>query len=347
MCPYAEYKIGHEKGAGQFGNAPLFLTSFTPLEITLAALALLPLVPLITIPFTLYGVFQWLVVSVSIAVAIQIGTQLILRRHYRKVYTNSELEQILSRVNRQMGFSSEFELWEYSSDKPVLAPVSALLYRALVISKPAEEDLLASPEMAETVLADQLKDMQSGHTISTGLPIFIFVLVASFLVQWTGLPLGLAVNIVWALFFVFVIVIGWTVLVGKDNLRNVVLEVYGVHPDMARCVVFRGFQPTKAEMRDILKRPIDPLSKDVFRMKAGISYFAALFLSLLAGMALNSWVSNLFPPDYPIILEVVYFLPIGVSVFVFLALFGLAVRVRYEYPDSNSDMQSVPKFDKT
>ncbi len=338
MCPYADYKIGHEKWAGQFGNAPILLTSITSLEITLIALTLLPLVPSMTIPFTLYGVFQWLVISVSIAVSIQIGFQMILRRHYRKVYTNFDLEQILSKVNGRMGFSSEFELWGYSSDKPVLVPVSTPLYRALVISRPAEEDLLASPEMAETILADHLKDIQNGYTFSAGLPIFIFVLVSSVLVQWTGLSLGQAVSIAWTLFFVLVIVIGWTVLVGKDNLRNMVLEVYGVHPDMARCVVFRGSQPTEAEMRDILKKPIDPLSKDVFRMKACLSFFAALFFSLLAGIVLNSWVSTLNPPGYPIIFEGMFFLPIGVSVFVFLGLFGSAVRVRYEYVDSNSDL---------
>ena len=337
MCPYAGYELGHEKGAGKLGNGPAFLNNFLPTDLSILALTLFPLFPAVIMPFTIYGVFQWLVTSLSIALVIQIGLQGILRHHYRRLYTNSELEQILSRVNGRMGFSVEVELWEYSSDKPVLVPISSPLYRALVISKPAEEDLLISPTMAEPVLADHIKDIQGGPISSAWFPIFIFVLISPFLVQWTGLPLNLAVNILWALFFVIVIVIGRTVLVGKDNLRNVVLEAYGIHPDMARCVVFRGSQPTEAEMREISKRPIDPLSKDVFRMKAGFSFFAALFLSLLVGMALTSWVSSLNPPGYPIIFEGMFFLPIGVSVFVFLVLFGLAVRVRYEYIDSNSD----------
>jgi hypothetical protein len=191
--------------------------------------------------------------------------------------------------------------------------------------------------MAEPVLADHLKDIQGGPISSGWFPIFIFVLVSSFLVQWTGLPLGQAASIVWALFFVLVIFIGRTVLVGKDNLRNVVLEVYGVHPDMARCEVFRGSQPNRAEMREILKKPIDPLSKDGSRVKAGVSYFAALFLSLLAGMSLNSWISTFIPPGHEIFYGGMFFLPIGVSLFVFLVVFGLAVRVRYEYVDEHSD----------
>ncbi len=336
MCPYADYEIGHEKGAGKFGNGSVFLNNFFPTDLSLIALTLIPLFPTVTMPFTIYGVFQWLVISLSIAFAIQIGLQVVLRHHYRRLYANSELEQILSKVNGRMGFSADVELWECSNDKPVLVPISALLYRALAISRPAEEDLLASPTMAEPVLADHLKDIQGGPLSSTWLPIFVFVLVSSLMVQWTGLPLYQAVNISWALFFVVVIVIGRTVLVGKEKPHNVVFEAYGVHPDMARCVVFRDSQPTEAEMREISKRPIDPLSKDVFRMKAYLSFFAALFLSLLVGMALTTWVSTLNPPGYPIIFEGMFFLPIGVSVFVFLGLFAIAMRVRYEYVDPNS-----------
>ena len=349
MCPNAGYKIGHEKGAGKNGNAPILLYDFLPMEL---ALFVVPFVvglayfPTITIPFTIAGILSWLAEIIFIAVAIQIAFQVVLRYRFRNPYTNSELEHLITRVQTHMGNSKNVELWEYSSIKPVLVPLSGILFRSLVISKPAEEDLLASPEMAELVLADHLESVNHGLLLSTWLPMFSLVLLASLFVRWTGLVPEQTIWISWVFFWAIVLYSAKQLLFGKEDKANTVLETYGTHPDVARCIVFRGSAPTEAEMKDISKKPINPLSKEADRTKSYIPFFGALIISLIVGALLSSWVLTLAPTSFRIIDDFVKILPVLVSICVFMGLFFYPTRITYEYPKQPLN-QSVTKFDKT
>lgn len=349
MCPNADYKIGHEKGAGKNGNAPILLYDFFPMEL---AFFFVPFVvgvaysSTLRIPFTITGVLSWLVEIITIAVAIQITFQVVLRYRFRNPYSNSELEHLITRVQTHMGIFKNVELWEYSSIKPVLVPLSGILFRSLVISKPAEEDLLASPEMAELVLADHLESINHGLLLSTWLPIFSLVLLASLFVRWTGLTPEQTIGISWVFFWAIVVHSAKQLLFGKEEKVNAVLETYGTHPDVARCIVFRGSAPTEAEMKDISKKPINPLSKDENRTKSYISFLGALIISLIVGTLLSLWVLTLAPTPFQTISDFVKILPMLVSLCVFMGLFFYSTRITYEYPEPSSN-PFVPEFDKT
>jgi hypothetical protein len=349
MCPNAGYRIGHEKGAGKNGNAPFLLYDFLPMELAFFAV---PFVVgqayslTIKIPLTITGILSWLAEILAIAVTIQIAFQAVLRYRYRNPYTNSELEHLITRVQTHMGISKNVQLWEYSSIKPVLVPLSGIFFRSLVISKPAEEDLLASSEMAELVLADHLESMNRGLLLSTWLPIVSLVLLASLFVRWTGLTPEQAVGIPWLFYWGIVILSAKQLLFGKEDKVNTVLETYGTHPDVARCIVFRGSAPTEAEMKDISKQPINPLSKDANRTKSYFAFFGALVISLIIGTLLSSWILNLKPTPFQILNDFLIVLPMLISLSVFMGLFFYATRITYEYPEQPLN-QTVPKFDKT
>jgi hypothetical protein len=345
VCPDGNYQIGHEVGAGRNGNAPILLYDLLPLDlafilafIVVPASAAQSFPPPIIMPFTIFGLLLWFVISLSIVLIILIVFQAILRHRFRNPYTNSELENLLTRVNNRMGYTRSPELWYYESSKPVLVPLVGLLFRSIVISKPAEEDLLASPEMAELVLADHLKSIQGQSMVSTWLPVTFFVTFTFVFVRWTGLTLDQAVVIWWAIYWILVLESGRRLIMGRDDVENPVFEEYHTHPDVARCVVFRGSEPTNTELKDISKKRHDPISKESNRVRGYLSFITSLVISIFMGLVLTTWVSNLDPIPFPVINEVVPFVPMIASLIIYEALFFYATRVTYEHSEFSSDI---------
>lgn len=329
--------IGAEKKVGEEGNAPYFLYNYLPMDIAFASVMFEPLAgapfPPISMPFTPTGILLWLVIIFTIASTIQIIIQIVLRYRFRNPYTSPELEHILTKVRSKMNLKSSVEVWLLESDKTVLVPLSGIFYRALVISKSAEDDLLASPDMAELVLADNLESVQELPLLSTWIPITLMVFPSFMWVRWTGLTIEQIVAVSWALFWVLVIISGKQLLVGRGEEKCTVLETYGTHPDVARCVVFRGSPPTYHDKKEIFKQLHDPLSKEVNRTKRYKVFFVALVIALFTGYILTSWVSNFTPIEFPPINILVQLLPMLVSLLLFEGLFSYRTRSRYEIVD--------------
>jgi hypothetical protein len=264
MYPEVDYKIGHEKRVGREGNTPYLLYDMLPIEITFLLVSLpafLIFIEPISLEFSLYNILFWLAFSFIIILLILTCFQLVLRNRFRNPYTNHELEEIISRVNRRMGFSKHTELWMLRSGKQILLPLYGLVYRSLVISKRAEEDLLASPENAEIVLADNLKDLEGQPVLSTWFPVVLFVLVSCFPVQWVGLTTSFVLTIFWACYWIQITLIGiWLATGGRVREEKTVLTEYGTHPDIARCLVFRKSPPNDDELKSVFKVHHDPLN---------------------------------------------------------------------------------------
>ena len=115
------------------------------------------------------------------------------------------------------------------------------------------------------------------------------------------------------------------------------LDEYSVHPDVVRCRVFRGTEPTESEMKEMSKTLHDPLSKEVDRTRGYLSFTAALIISVLVAIVLTPWTSNVNLTNIPQIDWIFPFLPMLLSLGTFEGLFFYATRTRYEDDEFTSD----------
>ena len=340
MSPFGDYKIGHEKEAGAFGYAPGLLNDILPLELTFVLFPLLltiPLLPPVSMPFTPIGIISWLLISLSLSIPFLLAYQLFLRHRFRKPYTNTELYNIFTRACRRMGITEDFEFWSLEKDKPVVIPVVGLMYKSFIISQEAEEALLAYPEEAEVILADTLVHVQRQLMIRLWIPIIFVVVFSTWFIHWEGLTIDVAVIFAWALYGLLVLASLMIVIFGRGSSQSLAFDEYSLYPDVARCRVFRGAEPTYAEMREISKKKKDPLARGSNRMRGCIAFFVALVISLWFGVLATNTLSNLGLSNMPS-LERGFFslVPMILSTFLFGVLFFSLVRRTYEYEEISS-----------
>jgi len=342
MYPEADYKIGFEKGVGREGNAPFLLYNILPLDIAFFLLFLMPAftnyIRPISFQFSLFNLLLWFTFSLAVILLILISFQLVLRKRFRKLYSCPELEEIISRAKRRMGFSRHAELWILQSSKQVLLPLSGLMYHSIVISKRTEEDLLTSPENAEIVLADNLKDLEGQPVLSTWFPVLLFVPISFFPVQWIGLTTSLALSILWAFYWIMITTEGiWLAAGGRVREKNPVLIEYNTHPDVARCHVFRKSPPNEDELQSIFKIPHDPLNITNNRLAGFSSYFVSIIVSTGLVLVLTLWISTLpvLSAPFEAVNSFLLFVPIIVALIGFHALFYYFTKRFYNTSDSD------------
>lgn len=342
MCPDGDYKLGHEKEAGRLGNAPILLYDLLPFELSFLIVPILlartPFYPPVSIPFTFTGIILWLIITTTLAFIIQVVFQLFLRHRYRDPYSKNELYSILAKASRRIDDMQDFEFWLLPSYKQVFLPLTGFFYRSIIISPRVEEDLLASPDAAEVIFADVIVQMKSQRFLRLWLPIVIFVAFSVWTVHWVGFTTNLAVSLAWMIYGFLVIVSLMRVVFGRAPSKNHVLDEYSVHPDVARCRVFRGTEPTESEMKEMSKKLHDPLSKEVDRTRGFLLFLAALIISILVAIVLTSWELSFNLTNLPQIDWILPFLTMILSLVTFEVLFSYPTRTRYEDDESTSDL---------
>ena len=346
MSPAEDYKMRSEREVGTEGNGPVLLYSLLPIMISVVLLPISSIesfgirsVPLVEL--SLFGIFFWLVISFAIALSTQIIFQLVLRYRFRKPYAHAELEQIISKVRSRMGFTKRIELWSYSSDKQVLLPLNGLISRAILISKRAEEDLLACPEYAEIILTENLRDVEGKPILSTWLPVFSYVLVSSILVHLSGMLLIFNLGLIYLSYIFFGSSIGiWSLICGRKITKDKILAEYNIHPDVARYFVFRNSSPTNQEIEIAFEKYRTPNPRSNDDIRGLVSYFAAIIITLVSELIITLLIpiipnlTALFgSPDFFTTLFTTIFVNIGQFVS-FIILFFLIMKIVYRNDES-------------
>jgi hypothetical protein len=238
--PDASYVIGHEKGVGVHGNGPILLYDFWPAELALLVPGLLCTFPLLPkAEFTPSGILSAFVFVALIGLSIILGFQLYLRHRFRNLYSSAEFELLINKAKNRMGFSSTPELWLYPSSKSLLIPLSWFLTKAVILSDPAVEDLLASPVEGEVILADILRSLEGRPYLSTWGPLTTFLVLSLLLFPWIGLSDQTARSILWFIYLSFVAFIGYGTIRPHKQKVDLIQQEYNIYSDIARCIVFR------------------------------------------------------------------------------------------------------------
>jgi hypothetical protein len=321
LTPDSNYIIGHEKGAGKNGNAPILLWDFWPVELAFFIPILLWSYPFLPrFEFSIVGVIFVILMLILAGFTFLIGFHLLLRFRFRNSYYNTELELLINQAKSRMGYSSNCELWLYSSLKQILLPLSFPFFKVIVLSDSAVDDILASREDGEIILADVLTSLEGRAMLSTWIPLFSFVLLSLFTFPWTGIDDQTARSIVWLILWVFFLIMSSTVVWSPKSQVELVEQEYKVNSDTARYIVFRKEPPNDTELSEIEKRSHHPFSRPVSHWRRGVSFIAAVACSVFAWIIIQNFVAG-FELNTNLILSILYiYAPFNIALFTFLVV---------------------------
>jgi len=275
VSPNPKYKMNQEKSR-ESKNKAFFIEPLLSLDFTFAAV-----LGFGGFSFTWYNTQPGLaeiIVALSIAailgVLIQVLVHLFQRRRYRAPVEIPELQMLLDRAARRMGYEKDFEVWMNNDQTLLLISLSNFLSRAIVVSETVVQDILARPVEGEIVLANAISEFSSHYSLNTWIPVLFIVGIQIPFIWWFSTPLSLKIP------FAVLIVTAWTCasiwseVRGTRSKPNPALQEYGLSPDEASILVFRALPPTEAEASEIRKR-----SRHPFYVPAGSGRQKALYLS--------------------------------------------------------------------
>jgi len=207
------------------------------------------------------------------------------KRKYQTEFSDQRFEEIVNQAKSRMGYKREFEIWLLPGVKQVLIGNAGFLHSALVVSEPAIQDILAKPEEGEVILASAVDRLKIHRSINTWVSIGILILYTSVMVLY-GLtfPLitGLWIVTAWTC---FIMCLSPMLMRSNREKSNDVQKEYGIHPNAARLIVFRGVPPTDREVQKYITREFGVFDDYSQYRRAsvifGISIIASIFVSVL------------------------------------------------------------------
>jgi hypothetical protein len=179
---------------------------------------------------------------------------------------DNALLEIVSRVIQKVVVSSELEIWERESEDLFIVSTYNALFEAIIISTSMKDSIVANPDSGEPLLAFHLLRMPRGPWLvdlvgST----FVFWLVAALLDYVVIPPIsGWSITIL-VYFFTMFAILGSSSSIGiilvlfvkgafwrHENSFEIVNEMYGVHPQVAKLQVERSRALDSDETRAVL-----------------------------------------------------------------------------------------------
>lgn len=337
MSPDADYVIGHETGIWEKGNAPYLLWEFWSLELALLIPIILWSFPFMDhFPLTISGFFYVTLACLVIGLLIPLLFQIFIRFKFKNPYQHTELELLIDKAKNRMGYISRPVLWLYPSEKVVLVPVSALTYKAIVLTESAVNDLLASPVEGEIVIADVLSKIEGQSSIGTWLPIGFFVLFSLFIYPWAGLDTQPARSVLWIVYLIIVLLFGTLVVRPRKDKEDPVYREYSKYSKAARFAVFRNKPMTDSELEEITKRTRYPLPSPTSLTRRLISFVVASTLSFIVWILVENWITISGVDAYEILSALIITGPFLAAVYTLIGVsIGLDVLlIRGESNDS-------------
>ncbi|NHJ15084.1 MAG: hypothetical protein EAX95_15485 [Candidatus Thorarchaeota archaeon] len=172
-------------------------------------------------------------------------------------------------------------------------------------------------------MAREATKIKEGLFLSTWLPVIIFVGCQIPVIWIHVVPLSLRITLALLAIVALSCIFIWGEIWGPRNKGDRILQEYGLHPDEARILVFRGQPPRAEEASKILKETLTSESASISGGRKLLNVTGSLALALAFSYLLYVLV---FPGKTPSSL-----VELGVDVlvpaFVFLFVFGTSLAV--------------------
>jgi hypothetical protein len=237
----------------------VFLYSFT----TLIAVVLSFPLHEIVVPF---NVIVFTLVVVGLGVLTHILFLVLQKTRLEAPSSDNALLEIVSRVTQRVVVSSEVQIWERESEDLFIVSTYNALFEAIIISTAMKESIIENPESGEALLAFHLLRMPKGRSVVDFIgSTFGFWLVAAILDYVVIPPIsGWSITIL-VYFFTMFVILGSSSAMGvilllfikgafwkHENSFEIVNDMYGIHPQVAKLQVERSRALDSDETRAVL-----------------------------------------------------------------------------------------------
>ncbi len=270
-----------------------------------------------------------LAIAVPMALAVHLIFLEIERLRLDAPVTAPELLQMEERVNQRAVVPVSIELWERNSPDPFIVSTFNLRFNAVVVSTPMVQSMVEMSASGEVLLAYHMLrmprsrwvwDLLGSILVFCGINVFLEMFAYPLLdsLYWGFFGWLYAVVFSGAMIIIFP-VIGFMIRGAfwrHDAAFEIVNELYGMHPQVAKLQVERGRELDSDETRAVLWGVLEWEKRKRSGRRIGvalISIFSGIFVYALGAIAIGF--------IYVLYLTVLGFVPLAAVVFGFVTYF--------------------------
>lgn len=277
-----------------------------------------------------------LLLTLTAGFLIHILILLILKIRFNSPSTNSEFNALIGQVHQKVVVPSRAHIWIRQSEEAFIATSINPIFDAVIVSEPMVDLILKTPESGEVLLAFHLlrvpRTKWIGDLFGSIILFLIFTYTSSLILVPLAIAIGqsialgylyvvMSVTMNFASFFVVPIIL---VLLLKDTFWrhdsafDGILEIYGVHPNVAKVHVERGYPLNEDEAQTVVWGVRDWEKRKRGSRRVGVSTLAAIGSFLLGYIPLLVLLSGGYYPISPYLYFLSYlpfiFALIGISI---------------------------------
>jgi len=304
----------------------------------LTFLAALPFSVLIYFTFD-FTIITWnwitaLFLTLNAGFLIHILILLILKIRFNSPSTNSEFNALIGQIHQKVVLPSRAHIWIRQSEEAFIATSFNPIFDAVIVSDPMVDLILKTPESGEVLLAFHLlrvpRTRWIGDLFGSIILFLIFTYTSSLILVPLALSIGqsillgylyVIIGVIGSLGSLFMVPIILVFLVKgafwrHDPAFDSIQEIYGIHPNVAKVHVERGYPLTEDEAQTVVWGVRDWEKRMRGSRRVGISTLAAIGSFLLGYIPLLVLLSGGYYPISPYL----YFLSYLPFIFAFVGI---------------------------
>ncbi|MHA3963851.1 MAG: hypothetical protein AM325_009940 [Candidatus Thorarchaeota archaeon SMTZ1-45] len=290
-------------------------------------IALLTFLTALPYSVVLYFIFEFtiitsnwitaLFITLNVGFIIHILILLLLKIRFNNPSTNSEFNALVGQVYQKVVLPSRAHIWTRQSEESFIATSFNPLFDAVIVSEPMVDLILKTPGSGEALLAFHLLRVPRTRWIADLFGSLILFLIFTYpssllLVPFTitiaqSIMIGYFYTIMYALstfasFFMVPIIL---VLLLKgtfwrhDLAFDGIQEIYGIHPNVAKVHIERGYPLTEDEAQTVVWGVRDWEKRRRGSRRVGVSTLAAIGSFLLGYIPLFLLLGGGYYPYSP------------------------------------------------
>ncbi len=312
----------------------------------LSIVSLLVALPLSGVLFLYFGYTllytNWLIpllLMLLVGTASHILFLLILNTRFKNPSSNPAFHDMVGRVHQKILVPSSTQVWIRKSNAPFIVSTYNLIFNAVIVSEPMVELMLNRPEASEVLLAFHLARIPRRRWLGDYVGSLILIVILTFLSASFLIPIVAAMITMWqtmgsliilsltsSLLPIVILSIFFVIIIRGAFWRHEpaflrVIEVYGIHPQVAKVEVERGTPLDEEEMQSVIWGVREWEKKKRSSRRFGISVLAAAPTGILSFtiMIMFSGYSYYYNP-------LVLYAPFGAAFLIGIAIFAFLRR---------------------
>ncbi|MFW9963809.1 MAG: hypothetical protein ACFFCX_09615 [Candidatus Sifarchaeia archaeon] len=240
---------------------------------------------------------NWLIpilLSLLVGVFLHIFYLIFLMIRYLNPTAIPDLNNLVSQIHQKFQVTPKSNVWIRKSDDQFIVSIFNPLFNAVLVSKSMVNHILGNPESGEALLAFHLLRIPKDRWFGDLLGSVVLFSVVSFLSSLILIPLINAYYYaltIWGFldvismitilgYFILVLFIFIAIVKGtfwkKDSAFTMVMNTYGIHPNVAKIQVETDSELNEEQMQNVIRRVREWEKSKRYSRRIGVTVFFAI-----------------------------------------------------------------------